>query len=189
MYNTKNTEAMVKDQNLTPAHQSENSSIETFGLDMLTENLGFDAKVCPDEAFFAVVFDKRMMSKKAVQEATGLSRRQYERVFHDRNERWRGLNTGFEANKVMSNHLEREDLEPHQVAMSELLWKLMKRFAMQEILDQLWIMTGRSLEEDYPQDKDFDMSNFHITPEELNEAICLHFLHYCESTDQESETC
>ena len=43
-------------------------------------------------------------------------------------------------------------------------WGVMKGFAMQEILEQLWIMTGRSIEEDYPQDKDFDMSNYNITP-------------------------
>ena len=183
------SEALVKDQNLNSAQQSENTGIKTFGLDLLTELLGFDAKDYPEQSLFALLFDKKKMSKKDVLDATGLSRRQYEKVFHDRNDRWRGLNTGFEANRAMSNLLEREDLAPHQVAMSELLWKLMKGFAMQEILEQLWIMTGRFIEEDYPQDKDFDMSNFNITPEELNEAIVLHFLHFCESKGQEAETC
>ena len=183
------SEALVKDQNLNSAQQSENTGIKTFGLDLLTELLGFDAKDYPEQSLFALLFDKKKMSKNDVLDATGLSRRQYEKVFHDRNDRWRGLNTGFEANRAMSNLLEREDLAPHQVAMSELLWKLMKGFAMQDILGQLWIMTGRFIEEDYPQDKDFDMSNFNITPEELNEAIVLHFLHFCESKGQEAETC
>jgi hypothetical protein len=138
---------------------------------------------------FALLFDKKKMSKKDVLEATGLSRRQYEIVFHNHNDRWRGLNTGFEANRVMSNLLEKEDLAPHQVAMSELLWKLMKRLAMQEILNQLWIMTGRFIEEEYPQDGDFDMSNYHITPEELNEAMFLLYLHVYESRNKYVETC
>ena len=174
-------------QDLTPAQQSENTEIETFGLDMLTECVGIEAKDYPEQALFALLFDKKKMTKKDVLEATGLSRRQYEKVFHNHNDRWRGLNFNVEANKAMSKLLESEDLAPHQIAMSELLWKLMKGFSMQEILNQLWIMTGRFIEEDYPQDGDFDMSNFHITPEELNEAMCLSFLHYCES-HKETET-
>ena len=183
------TEAMVQDQNLNAAQKSENSGIETFGLDLLTESVGFDAKVYPEQALFSFLCDRKKMYKKDVLEATGLTRGQYEKVFHNHNDRWRGLNFNAEANKAMSKLLDSEDLAPHQLAISELLWKMMKRLAMQEILNQLWIMTGRFIEEEYPQDGDFDMSNYHITPEELNEAMFLLYLHVYESRNKDVETC
>lgn len=182
-------EAMVQDQNLNTAEKSVNTRIETFGLDQLTEFVGFDAKEHPEQALFELLFNRKRMTKKDVLEATGLTRGQYEKVFHNHDGGWRGLNYNVDANRAMSKLLGREDLEPHQVAISELLWKMMKRFSMQEILNQLWIMTGRFIEDEYPQDGDFDMSNYNITPEELNEAICLLFLHIYESRNKGVETC
>ena len=182
-------EAMVQDQNFNTADKSENTGIETFGLDQLTETVGFDAKEYPEQALFALLFDKKQTTKKDVLNATGLTRGQYEKVFHNHDDRWRGLNYDVDANRAMSKLLERDDLKPHQVAISELLWKMMKRFSMQEILNQLWVMTGRFIEDEYPQDGDFDMSNYNITPEELNEATCLLFLHIFESRNEGVETC
>ena len=158
-----------------------NTDKKATGLSILSELLGYDAEMYPNEALMNCLCSKKIMCKKDFMDATGISRWTYDHIFTDRrDDGWRRPKIDIKASHAMKKHLERENLEQHQLLLSGLLWKLMRHGSMLEILNQFWELTGRYVEEEYPEDRDLGMQNYLITPEELNEAVELLFLHLAE---------
>lgn len=172
------TEVQVKDQNLTPEMEQDSNNEKALGLECLTEITGIDAGEYPNEVFLYILLSKKILPLNDLLDATGLSQKKCSLVFEeDHCEDGRNLRTDKRANEVLAKHLEREDLEPHQYAICELLWRRMQFFSIQFMDEQFTTLTGRSLMEDYPEDMAFREESYDITAEELNEAVMELFLH------------
>ena len=178
MNNTKNSEVMVQDQNPTPEMELNSNNEKALGLECLSEITGVNAGDYPNEVFLYTLLSKTILPLNDLLDATGLSKKKCSQVFEENHSEFgRNLRTDKRANEVLSKHLEREDLEPHQYAICELLWRRMQFFSIQFMDEQFTTLTGRSLIEDYPDDMAFRDEPYDITPEELNEAIIELFLH------------
>ena len=180
-----NSEVKVKDQNLSIAHDSDINETEAIGLDFLTNFLGLSAKDFPNEVFLYTILSKESFTKTDLLDATGLSNKEYALVFdEDSCNEGRDLRVGIMAIETLSSHLKREDLKPHQYAISELIWRRMQYFSIMNLEEQFESLTGRRLEEDYPDDAAFQEEAYTISPEDLDEAMVELLIHIEEISDQ-----
>ncbi len=178
MTNKKKTEATLKEQNLTVAKLGENTNKKTPALDYMGNYFHRDLKENPNLSFMAIILGKESLPKKDALDATGLSNRKYNQIFNEQyHPAIRKLKTNMAANMALAKHLEREDLLPHQRAICELLWKRMRHHSMGEVLERIAMLTGRWLEDDYPEDRDFCEGSYDITVEEFDEAMGLLLVH------------
>ena len=185
MANKKKTEAMFKEQNLTSAHQGENTNKETPALDFFENYYRRDLKEDPNLSFMAILFGKEHLPKKDAQDATGLSNRMFNLIFDEQyHPIFRMIKTDMAANLALAKHLEREDLLPHQRAICELLWKRMRYHSMGEILEQIEFLTGRWIEYDYPQDEAFCGGAYDINVDELENAMELLLVHIMDINEK-----
>jgi len=185
MNNTKNPEVMVQDQNLTHTNDINNCETETIGLDFLSQFLGVSARDFPNEVFLYTILSKDSLTKNDLLDATGLSKMDYPMVFdEDSSKDGRELLADIRAIETLSRHLEREDLEPHQLAVSELIWRRMQYFSIMNLEEQFEALTGRRLEEDYPDDAAFQEGTYTISPEDLDEAMLELLIHLEKISDQ-----
>ena len=179
------TEAMLKEQNLTIAQQGENANKEAPALDFLGDFFHRDLKENPNLSFMAIILGKDYLPKKDAQDATGLSNRKFNQIFDEQyHPIVRKMKTNETANLALAKHLEREDLLPHQRAICELLWKRMLHHSMGKVLERIAMLTGRWLEDDYPQDKDFCERSYDITVEEFDEAMGLLLVHMMDLAEE-----
>ena len=185
MANVIETEAMLKEQNLTIAQQGENTIKKTLALDFFGDFFHRDLKENPNLAFLAIILGKEHLPKKDAQDATGLSNRKYNQIFDEQyHPIIRKMKTDVTANLALAKHLERQDLLPHQRAICELLWKRMRYYSMGEILERIEVLTGRWIEDDYPRDKDFCEGSYDITVEEFDEAMGLLLVHIVDLAEE-----
>ena len=190
MSNKMQNEAMLKEQDLTTAQQSESTSSvsETPALDILSEMLGKDVKENPNLAFMAVILGKEILPWKDALDATGLSERKFKQIFDSQyHPLVRRMRTDERANKALSKHLEREDLLPHQRFICELLWRRMCYQSMGDIMERIEILTGRWMEYDYPRDEAFCESTYDITVDDFEYAMEGLMVHIIDSCDQKAE--
>ena len=185
MTNKKKTEAMLKEQNLAVAKLGETTNEQTPALDYLGNYFHRDLKENPNLSFMAIICGKGFLPKKDVLDATGLSNRKYNQIFDEQYLPFlREMKTDVAANMALAKHLEREDLLPHQRAICELLWKRMRHHSMGEVLERIAMLTGRWLEDDYPQDIDFCEGSYDITVEEFDEAMGLLLVHMMDLSEE-----
>ena len=176
---------MLKEQNLTVAQLGEKTNKQTLALDFFGDYFHRDLKENPNISFLAIIYGKESLPKKDVLDVTGLSNRKYNQIFDDKSHPIiRKMKTNEAANLALAQHLERDDLLPHQRAICELLWKRMRYYSMGEILKRIEILTGRWLEDVYPQDKDFCEGSYDITVEELDEAMGLMLVHIMDLAEE-----
>lgn len=181
----KPNEVMVKDQNPTIAQESDISETDNIGLDFLSQFLGVSARDFPNEVFLYAILTKDSLTKNDLLDATGLSKKDYPLVFDEESSKdGRELLTDRRAIETLSGHLEREDLEPHQYAISELIWRRMQYFSILNLEELFESLTGRRLEEDYPDDAAFQEGAYTISPEDLDEAMVELLIHIEEISDR-----
>lgn len=185
MNNTYSSEAMVQDQNLTHTNDINRRESETLGLDFLTQFTGVSAKDFPNEVFLYAILAKESLTQNDLLDATGLSKKDYPLVFDEEScKDGRDLRFDLRAIETLSRHLEREDLEPHQYAISELIWRRMQFISIMNLEEQFESLTGRRLEEDYPDDAAFQEGTYTISPEDLDEAMVELLIHIEEQYGQ-----
>ena len=185
MNNTYSSEDMVQDQNHTHTNGINRRESETPGLDFLTLFTGVSAKDFPNEVFLYAILSKESLTKNDLLDATGLSKKDYPLVFDEEScKDGRDLRFDLRAIETLSKHLEREDLKPHQYAISELIWRRMQFISIMNLEEQFESLTGRRLEEDYPDDAAFQEEAYTISPEDLDEAMVELLIHIEEISDR-----
>ena len=185
METKKKTEAKLEELNLILAQHDENANKKAPALNFLGDFFQRDLKENPNLSFMAIICRKEFLLKKDVLDATGLSNRKYNQIFDEQYLPFlRDMKTDVAANVALAKHLEREDLLPHQRAICELLWKRMLHHSMGEVLERIAMLTGRWLEDDYPQDKDFCEGTYDITVEEFDKAMGLLLVHIMDRAEE-----
>ena len=116
---------------------------------------------------------KDMSTKRDVMRLTGICSRDYDYIFAEKEHpAIRFIKFDFGATCALSSYATGlcGNLEPHQKAVFELLWKCVKDEAIGLISQQFNHITGRFIEEDYLEDEAFWEETYEITEEELAEA-------------------
>ena len=182
------SEELIKMINLNEALESHTNHCTRLAVNLLSIIIGWDAEEDPSAAFMALINSKKMLPMKDLQDATGLSKRDFFTIFDTEDDR-RWLTSDEGVLVRMSDHLKRSDLLPHQRAISKLLWKQMSSYVMGDIKRQYHLLTGMRLEDEYCFIDAFQSKTYEISLEELNEAMRLFFLHVYEIQIMEDATC
>ncbi len=128
-----------------------------------------------------VIHKKSKSTKSDVMQLTGLQSFSYQIVFADD---WdyelRGWCRDNNTINVLSAHINREDLVPHQKAVSDILWRDIKKRVLEEIGGKFRLITGQTLEDRYPDDDALNPDAFEITDEEMTTAVKLLQKHLAE---------
>ena len=120
-----------------------------------------------------VLCNKDKSTKGDVLNLTGICSRDYDYIFAEKeHQAIRFIKFDFGATCALSSYAEGlcGNLEPHQKAVFDLLWKWVKDEAVSLISQQFNHITGRFIEEDYYDDEAFWEETYEITEEELAEA-------------------
>ena len=153
------------------------SNSNGFALDIMSGKLGYSAKLYPECAMMDFALSKKVLPLSGLLNATGFTLRDAIVILGNRVEDRRTLNYSNEALVQMFNHLDREDLLPHQRAVSELICKLMQGAALNELLAQLDMIMGNKNNWKEGWADAFPEEMFRITADELNEAMRLYYLY------------
>lgn len=181
-------EELIKKIDLNEALESHNNYWSLCAVRLLSQIIGWDAEEDPRAALLELVYSKKLLPLKELQDAIGLSKRDCYMIFDTGDDRrWLLYDEG--ALVWMSDHLKRPDLLPHQRAISKLLWKHTSSYVMGDIKRQYRLLTGMRLEDEYCFIDAFQEKTYDISLDELNEAMRLYFIHIYDLQPQEVETC
>ena len=177
------TEAMFKDQNLTPYLTTTNNNSQTPVLDEIGDMMGIDAKRNPSLTFWNLFFHKEYFKKKEILDATGLSERWYVMVIDEHySPNIRKIRTTNSAHQILLKHLERKDLRYHQRLISELFLKTMLFLTWAERLEKY--SYNEDFEDEAREEEPIDGTQYLITVEALEEAMNYLMAHFITTGSQ-----
>ena len=154
MYNKKKIEAMLKEQNLTEAQQSE--MIKSTAIYAIGQITGIDAEKRPYSAFLKWICDPTITEDYQVKCLTGLSDEEYDEVFQENDEQGvREIILTKESGSVLGNNMRREDILPHQYLVTRLLMMAVKDYTMKQIITGNLDIVGSTLSKDKWQEQNF----------------------------------
>ncbi len=124
---------------------------------------------------------KKLSTQDDVMQLTGLQHFNYISVFaEDCDDEIRGWYHHTSCIMVMSAHVSREDLAPHQKVVSDILWRDIKEQVLEEIGGKFRLISGQTLEDRYPEDPAFNPDVYEISDEEMTAAVQLLQKHIAE---------